>query len=397
MSVTPSNKRKGSTPSASSPSTKKIKVEQRKITDEKLLAYQKHYAIKADLFACITKEMMTDVDRRTYLPNKFPAFEYDPVGITSPHSKEITDKFLKLIDTDTTDIKKNKGNILLYYQGIAYFLMKLDPETVDLQNTTTHPFAPANRLYFILLANIYCYSKEYFENYPWLTQLLSIFEQTGLTGEFKLTETAYNELFAERGHGKRPTIKSDLPFFVKKMHILTKAPIYDYNYKSLSNSSIASVVGVSSAPPLGWKGSKAKEEKIDVLRRQAEDKAEIELKKLSVSVAAPPPSVSVTAAPPAKSVATASTPSGQCPYGSQCGYYKHSRGPNVTEKDIKHVRSLHPQHSRHLQHLPEEEEENTSAGGKKNRKRSKKGKTRKNKKSYYKKNNLKSKRKYIYK
>jgi len=119
--------------------------------------------------------------------------------------KEFTDDFLALIDSEThPETHTNPLSNSALFTMITYKMI----EHAGLYAN----YAVADRLYFLFLANVYCNSLFYLEKYPWLPQLLSVFEQTGLTGEFNLTREQYREFFAKCHEHKQ--IKTDLDFAI---------------------------------------------------------------------------------------------------------------------------------------------------------------------------------------
>ena len=202
--------------------------------------------IPMTLFELI-KNNMTDIDKRTYLLNgrkKFtPGVDLDQ--ITTPKNSEFVAEFLSTIDEEK-EIYKDYNKDL--FAPLANFLKALDPEEEDL-NHPTDIHIPTNRIYFNILANIYCNSLEYSRKYDWLSQLLTTFESEVLTGEFKLDKTDYNILFA-KCHDENK-IKSDLPFKITGIDVISHKNIFDYKFKVLANTSLDKLLK-SSRPAVGW-------------------------------------------------------------------------------------------------------------------------------------------------
>ncbi len=152
---------------------------------------------------------------------------------TMTEKKEFTDEFLKLIDSQfskpypvqETDAERRKKNAM--FEMITFKMIN--------HSGLYRNYIPANRLYFLFLANIYCNSLFYFEKYPWLPQLLSIFEQTGLTGEFILDRRDYRELFSKCHDEKK--IKAELDFAMVYDPLDNKHKP-DTNLKNLSNTTL---------------------------------------------------------------------------------------------------------------------------------------------------------------
>ena len=302
------------------------KREDRTIDARKLKVYKAQYDIPEGIYNVVARNL-TDIDKRNYL--KYGGTFIS--GVTKAdmvNRADFTDNFLHLIDNET---KIQKGNLLRFFSFIAQFLMKLDPETRDLDKPD-HIYAPANRLYFLFLANVYCNSKKYFARYDWLVQLLSIFEQTSLTGEFKIDEHLYKDLF-EDCHTSGG-IKSDLPFF-QKWDPKTNEHINDYTIKSLSNSSLASVVALSSEPAVGWEESKAKEMQVEEEKQERKKAEQDKQTKQTYKV----PIIHTATA--TKSKSKSRTQLLQCPHGSNCNKLKRTLQGNPIGNDEKHVRYQH--------------------------------------------------------
>ena len=180
----------------------------------------------------------TEIDKKVLDDDKF---KYR-IGVTKNmmlRKEQFTNDFLALIATRTIypDPTYQNGRL---FEMIAFMMRK--------HTGLYRKYEPVNRLYFLFLANIYCNSNEYLETYPWVPILLSIFEQTGVTGEFIMDSKQYNELFDDcHVKGK---IKADLDF-AYVYDPIDKSHKPDPRYKNLSNTTIEHV-SKSVIPSIGW-------------------------------------------------------------------------------------------------------------------------------------------------
>lgn len=183
-------------------------------------------------------ENKTDIDKKVLVDNNYN-YRIGVKKYMMRQKEKFTDDFLKLIAAQIIypDPTNQNGRL---FEMIAFMLRK--------HSGIYRKYEPVNRLYFLLLANIYCNSIYYMETYPWVPALLSIFEQSGVTGEFRMGSEQYNELFDDcHIKGK---IKADLDFaYVYDPSDKTHKP--DPRYKNLSNTTIEHV-SKSAIPAAGW-------------------------------------------------------------------------------------------------------------------------------------------------
>jgi hypothetical protein len=278
---------------------------------------------------------ITDVDKKIY--TKFP------IGVTKQNmlkNAPFTEQFLILIDQAIKD--KSEYERMIFYSLIGNFLKNYNP--VLNKEQALDIYEPANRIQFLFLANVYCHSKRYFEMYKdWLPNLLFSFEEAGFTGEFKIKKNVYNTLFGDCHTAG--SIKSDLPFFYKENDADNK-PIYDWNLKTLSNTSLKEQVFKSDDPAVGWDKSKAKE-----IERQASISRKRRLDELEEETETDIP---------------------ECPYGDSC-YRKNPQ-------HLSEYRHLHPVKKR-AHTIRSSLGEDAYAGGKKTRKHKPKRTTKKRNKT----------------
>ena len=105
--------------------------------------------------------------------------------------KDFTEKFLELIN-EIIIVSELENNLEKYiFEPITYICRRLG------MADDYSKYTPINRLYFLFLANLYCDSKIYFEQYIWLPSFLFIFEQLGVTGLFAIAKNEYNTLFKD--------------------------------------------------------------------------------------------------------------------------------------------------------------------------------------------------------
>ena len=186
-----------------------------------------------DAVIALIERNTTVIDKAVLKNDKFTYPKYVNSYMMNKNKKYFTDNFLKLIDTQfskpypvkETDADQRKKNAM--FEMITFKMIRF--------SGLYRNYIPAERLYFLFLANIYCNSRFYFEKYPWLSQLLSIFEQTGLTGEFILNRDEYRELFG-KCHDENK-IKAELDFAMVYDPLDNKHKP-DTNLKNLSNTTL---------------------------------------------------------------------------------------------------------------------------------------------------------------